>query len=334
MPGRGSPPTPRAPGRSQVWEPKPYVRLVPKLFEHLRSKLGDQVELLHDVHERVSPNQAVQFAKAVEPFRLFFLEDPLSPEDIAWFRQMRQQCATPIAMGELFNSPHEWVGLISERLIDFIRWASDLQTMHRCCTSETRDCGTCKDVLKIFTPACPAGERYQVESYFPSGKMFIARGVTTGTRIRRPTVRLVTCGITCGCEYISTSSLAASISCVARRAFWDLIYDLASQGVTLMVTTHYMDEAERLCDQVAIMSSGRVIGAGAPADLIALLAPETIEFDCSPDEETALLDGIAPAARRLRIGQRVMLYLEDPTSVIARIRGRGLVQGQLGAHAV
>ncbi len=77
--------------------------------------------MLHDVHERISPSQAIQFAKDVEPFKLFFLEDPLSPEDIAWFRIIRQQCATPIAMGELFNSPHEWTPLIAERLIDYIR---------------------------------------------------------------------------------------------------------------------------------------------------------------------------------------------------------------------
>ena len=57
----------------------------------------------------------------MERFRLFFLEDPLSPEDLAWFRLIRQQCSTPIAMGELFNSPHEWTPLIAERLIDYIR---------------------------------------------------------------------------------------------------------------------------------------------------------------------------------------------------------------------
>ena len=73
------------------------------------------------MHERVSPNQAVQFCKDAEKFKLFFLEDPLSPEDIAYFRQIRQKCATPIAMGELFNSPHEWTPLIAERLIDYIR---------------------------------------------------------------------------------------------------------------------------------------------------------------------------------------------------------------------
>jgi mannonate dehydratase len=63
----------------------------------------------------------VQFAKDAEKFKLFYLEDLLSPEDIAYFRQIRQNCATPIAMGELFNNVHEWHSLISERLIDYIR---------------------------------------------------------------------------------------------------------------------------------------------------------------------------------------------------------------------
>ncbi len=104
-----------------VFEPAYYIRRALKLFEVCRKELGDEVELLHDMHERVSPNQAVQFCKDAEKFKMFFLEDPLSPEDIAYFRQIRQQCATPIAMGELFNSPHEWTPLIAERLIDYIR---------------------------------------------------------------------------------------------------------------------------------------------------------------------------------------------------------------------
>ncbi|MBM4067633.1 MAG: starvation-sensing protein RspA [Planctomycetes bacterium] len=107
--------------RAQVWEPGPYVRIVPRLFEHLRKQLGDRVELLHDVHERVPPILAMQLARDLEPFRLFFLEDPFSPEDVGYFKHLRKLTSTPIAMGELFNNPNEWLDLIAGRLIDFIR---------------------------------------------------------------------------------------------------------------------------------------------------------------------------------------------------------------------
>jgi mannonate dehydratase len=105
----------------EIWESAPYVRMVPKLFEYLRAKLGDDVELLHDVHERVTLNQAINLAKSLEPYRLFFLEDPLPPEQNEHFRLLREQTSTPIAMGELFNTQHEYVPLIKDRLIDFIR---------------------------------------------------------------------------------------------------------------------------------------------------------------------------------------------------------------------
>jgi mannonate dehydratase len=104
-----------------VFEPAYAMRRALKLFEECRKQLGDEIELLHDMHERYPPNMAVQFAKDAEKFKLFFLEDALSPEDIAYFRQIRSQCTTPLAMGELFNSPHEWTPLIGERLIDYIR---------------------------------------------------------------------------------------------------------------------------------------------------------------------------------------------------------------------
>jgi mannonate dehydratase len=107
--------------RAQVWEPGPYVRIVPRLFEHIRKQVGDRVELLHDVHERVPPILAMQLARDLEQFRPFFLEDPFSPEDVGYFKNLRQLTSTPIAMGELFNNPNEWLELISGRLIDFIR---------------------------------------------------------------------------------------------------------------------------------------------------------------------------------------------------------------------
>ncbi|HMH64896.1 MAG TPA: enolase C-terminal domain-like protein [Rhizomicrobium sp.] len=98
-----------------------YIRRTLALLEACRKELGGEVELIHDVHERISVPQAVQFTKDVEQFRMFYLEDPLSPEDIAWYRNIRQQSSTPISMGELFNSPHEWTPMITERLIDFMR---------------------------------------------------------------------------------------------------------------------------------------------------------------------------------------------------------------------
>lgn len=104
-----------------VFEPEPYVQRTLALFEAARKELGPEIELLHDVHERVPPRLAVQFAKAMEQYRLFFLEDALSPENIDYFKQIRANCTTPIAMGELFNNPHEWNGLIRDSLIDFIR---------------------------------------------------------------------------------------------------------------------------------------------------------------------------------------------------------------------
>ena len=103
------------------WEPASYLRVVPKLFEHLRSALPEEVELLHDVHERLNPIQAARLAKELEQYRLFFLEDPLRPEHKESFRLVRNASTTPIAMGELFHTKYDCLPLITEQLIDFIR---------------------------------------------------------------------------------------------------------------------------------------------------------------------------------------------------------------------
>jgi len=112
---------PREVEKSPVFEPTPYVNNTIKMFDHLRSKIGFDVDLIHDVHERVPPAQALVLAKALEPHRLFFLEDPFAPEDVHWFQVMRQQTTTPLAMGELFVNRNEWLPLVANRWIDFIR---------------------------------------------------------------------------------------------------------------------------------------------------------------------------------------------------------------------
>jgi mannonate dehydratase len=103
------------------YDPDAYARSIPPLFEYVRSQIGFDLLLVHDIHERLAPIDAIRLAKALEPYRLFFLEDPFAPDQIEWFRRLREQCAIPIAMGELHNNPLEWRPLIIEQTIDFIR---------------------------------------------------------------------------------------------------------------------------------------------------------------------------------------------------------------------
>jgi mannonate dehydratase len=107
--------------QERIFDDEAYLENIPRMFAYLREKLGFEVKLTHDVHEHLHPHNAVTLAKLLEPYRLFFLEDALPPEQIAYFRLMRQQCTTPQAMGELFINPHEWLPLIQERLIDYVR---------------------------------------------------------------------------------------------------------------------------------------------------------------------------------------------------------------------
>ena len=123
-----------------------------------------------------------------------------------------------------------------------------------------------------------------------------------------------------GPELLILDEPTTGLDPAVRLALWSRVRELRAEGTTVLITTHYMDEAQRLCDQVAIVSAGKVIATGAPAELITTrLAPETVEFDCTPNEEAALLDGVA-SGRRLRVGRRLMLYLEDSTDLIDQIR--------------
>ena len=106
---------------SQPFEDEPYLRAVPAMFERLRRELGDEPQIIHDVHERLTPIQAGRLAAAVESYHPFFLEDPIRPEHKESMRLVRQSSRTPLAMGELFNHRWECLPLITEQLIDYVR---------------------------------------------------------------------------------------------------------------------------------------------------------------------------------------------------------------------
>lgn len=98
-----------------------YIRKTVDLFDKLRAKLGFEMDFVHDVHERIAPIEAMELARLLEPYRLFFLEDALPVNQVEYFRQMRSITTTPIAEGELFNNEAMFRDLIAERLIDFLR---------------------------------------------------------------------------------------------------------------------------------------------------------------------------------------------------------------------
>jgi mannonate dehydratase len=109
-----------APPENQ-WSTEHYMRFVPHLFAALRKEFGPEIHMLHDAHHRLTPIEAARVGKDLEPFRLFWLEDPTPAELQDGFRLIRQHTTTPIAVGEVFNTIFDCNQLIQERLIDYIR---------------------------------------------------------------------------------------------------------------------------------------------------------------------------------------------------------------------
>lgn len=98
-----------------------YINALVKEFDHLRNTVGWDVELSFDVHEYPHPSGALMLAKALEPYRPHFLEDLFAPEDVYWYERLREESAIGVAMGELFVSRSEWLPLVKNRWIDYMR---------------------------------------------------------------------------------------------------------------------------------------------------------------------------------------------------------------------
>lgn len=104
-----------------AFDEETYIATIPPVFEYARAKLGFEPKLSHDVHSHLSGSNAVEFARRMQPYQMFFIEDLLPPEQIDWYRNVRQVCSTPQAVGEVFSHPYEYLPLITGRLIDYVR---------------------------------------------------------------------------------------------------------------------------------------------------------------------------------------------------------------------
>ncbi|GHD42457.1 D-mannonate dehydratase ManD [Streptomyces galbus] len=107
----------------ETWDTRAYLRHLPAVFEAVRAEFGPELPLLHDGHHRMTPVQAARLGKDLEPYDLFWLEDATPAEDQSALRLIRQHTTTPLAIGEVFNSVHDYTTLLSERLIDYVRSA-------------------------------------------------------------------------------------------------------------------------------------------------------------------------------------------------------------------
>lgn len=105
----------------QVWNTRKYLNYIPTLFAQLREQFGYDLELLTDIHHRLTPIEAAQLGQALEPYKLFWMEDPTPAENQSAFRLIRDKTTTPIAVGEVFNSIWDCKELIEQQLIDYIR---------------------------------------------------------------------------------------------------------------------------------------------------------------------------------------------------------------------
>lgn len=104
-----------------LWSTERYLDHIPQLFEALRVRYRDAVHLLHDAHHRLTPIEAARLGKALEPMRLFWLEDAVPAENQENFRLIRRHTVTPLAVGEVFNTIWDCKQLLEEQLIDYIR---------------------------------------------------------------------------------------------------------------------------------------------------------------------------------------------------------------------
>src|SRR5205085_4575571 len=113
----------------------------------------------------------------------------------------------------------------------------------------------------------------------------------------------------------------------ARHVVWDRLFRLKSQGVTLVLTTHYMDEAEQLCDRLVVMDGGRIVAEGSPRELIERYSTrEVVELRFAAESQEPYAEKLAGLGERLEVlPDRILLYVDDGDEAAAEVHRRSLM---------
>jgi ABC-2 type transport system ATP-binding protein len=196
---------------------------------------------------------------------------------------------------------------------------------------------TVEELLRLF------------RSFYPSGRSVdeVIALVALGEKRRSRYERLsggqkqrlaVACALVAEPELLFLDEPTTGLDPQSRRQLWDVVLGMKAAGRTVLLTTHYMDEAERLCDRVAIVDKGKVIALGTPRELIArVVGREVVEFEAPSDgvDEPALrrLDGVQAVRRD---GASWALTVDRPhvaiPSLLALLDARGAPLGALATH--
>ncbi len=123
-----------------------YMRDTLKMFDRLRCHFGDNMEFVHDVHERINPIDARYFCQEMDKYHLFFLEDVVSPENVSWLREIHNYCTTPLSHGELYSNPNDWKNAVMDNSVDYLR-------------AHLSDIGGITPALRMAAFAAPFGVR-------------------------------------------------------------------------------------------------------------------------------------------------------------------------------
>jgi ABC-2 type transport system ATP-binding protein len=184
-------------------------------------------------------------------------------------------------------------------------YVAEALALYASCYRRRRDVG---EVLELVGLTEQAGQRIGTLSGGQRRRIDLALGI-----IGRP-------------ELLFLDEPTTGFDPAARRRSWELIAELCGQGTTVLLTTHYLDEAERLADRVGVLKAGQLIAEGAPGDLIRAETETRVSFDLPVDVAVDELSHVLPASTTI-VGARVGFTTREPTAAVAALTGWAVARG-------